>query len=230
MPVPRPRLRRAAAAALLAVLVAAPTVPARADPGGTRDGGEVGRARAEAARIQQRIDQLHTEVEVLAEAHAATTERLDAVIRASVAHQRELADGELALEAARAGFEDQVRSLYVRGPMAPFELLLVVRDGHELAVARRAVDRSLDAGTQAIAQVRQRTGRVAALVGELQSTQAEVLGVRRRLAAQHAGIERRLALQRGLLAGAEHRVRRLVRVEPVRARGYVGATRPAARG
>ena len=236
MPVPHSRLCRAAVAVLLAGLLVAPA--ARATPGPSPEVGRidrtpagatpiqrrvdrtpvgatpiqrrVDRARAEATRIQRRIDRLHTEVEILAEAHAANAERLDAVIRASVAHQRELAEGELELEAARASFDDQVRSLYINGPMAPFELLLVVQDGHELAVARRAVDRSLDAGRHAVAQVRQRTDRVTALVAELQSTQAEVLAVRRRLAAQRSGIERRLALQRELLAGAERHVRRLV--------------------
>ena len=208
MPVPRSRWRRAAVAVLLTGLLAAPA--AWAAPGAGSDAGQIDRARAEAARIQRRIDRLHTEVEVLAEAHAANTERLDAVIRASVAHQRELAEGELALEAAHAHFDDQVRSLYVNGPMAPLELLLVVQDGHDLAVARRAMDRFLDDGRQAVTQVGERTDRVAELVAELQFAQAEVLVVRRRLDAQRDAIERRLALQRELLAGAERQVQRLV--------------------
>jgi len=211
VPVPRFGLRRAAVAALSAALLATSAAPAApASPGRAEGATAIGEARAEAARIQQRIDRLHTEVAILAEAHAGNAERLDAVIRASVAHQRELAEGELALDAARASFDDQVRSLYISGPMAPLELLLVVQDGHGLAVARRAVGHSLDAGRNAVTRVRQGTERVTALVAELQSTQAEVLAMRRRLATQRAAIERRLALQRELLASAEGKVRRLV--------------------
>jgi peptidoglycan DL-endopeptidase CwlO len=208
--VPRPRScqRLATLAALLAALLAAPA--ARAAPGGAREAGAVDRARAEAGRIQGQIDRLHTEVEILAEAYDASTERLDAVIRSSVAHQRELADGELALETAQASFDDEVRSLYIDGPLAPLELLLAAQDGHELAVATRAVDHSLDAGSRAVTAVQAATGRVGTVVAELQATQAEVLAVRGRLAAQRAGIERRLALERRLLVGAQGRVRLLL--------------------
>jgi cell wall-associated NlpC family hydrolase len=200
--------RRTTVAVLLAALLAAPA--ARAAPGQAPAGGAIDRARAEAGRIQRQIDRLHTEVEILAEAYDANAERLDAVIRASVAHQQELADGELALETARASLDRQVRSLYIEGPLAPLELLLAAQDGHELAVARRAMDRSLDADSQAVATVQAATGRVGTVVAELQANQAEVLAARGQLAAQRAGIERRLALERGLLAGAERRVRLLV--------------------
>ncbi|HYT25488.1 MAG TPA: C40 family peptidase [Actinomycetota bacterium] len=210
---PLPRSPRPAAAALLAGLLAAALLaaaPAGAAPRPVPGDGAIDRARAEAARVQRSIDRLDVEVELLAEAYDANAERLDAVIRASLVHQRELADGEQALEAARAGFDDQVRSLYIEGPAASLELLLVAQDGHELAVARRAVDHSLDARRQAVAGVRAAADRLGARVAELQAAQAEVIGIRGRLADQRAGIERRLGLQRRLLADAERHVRLLV--------------------
>jgi peptidoglycan DL-endopeptidase CwlO len=203
VPRPRPRLAAALLAAMLVGLLAVPA-PAAADPGA------VERARAEAARVRGEVDRLQLRAEVMAEAYAATEERLQAALRGALAHQRALDDQELAVETAQVGLDEQVRGIYEVGPLVSAELLLLADDPHELALAVHVAGASLTTGVHAVDQATAAQAHDQALVAELRARQAEVLALRQRQGDQRAAIEQALAQQRALLGGAERHVRELV--------------------
>ena len=207
--------RPAVAALALAALTAGPAPPALAAP--ERSGPEaLAAARAEAARLQREVDKLDVKVETLAEAHSAAQARLDGLIQAAHRHQAELERSELALRATRDEYAGDVRDLYARGPLAPLELLLAAGDIHELAVAARAAGGVLDRDVRALASVGLAAGTVRAKVTELDTTQAEALALRERLAGQEAEIGRLLADRTAMLASARAEVRAQVRAEQAR--------------
>jgi septal ring factor EnvC (AmiA/AmiB activator) len=201
--------------ALLAVVAVAAPRPALAAPG---EGGPaaLAAARAEAARLQREVDRLDVRVETLAEAHAAAQARLDALIQAAHRNQDDLERSELALQATRAAYADDVRDLYARGPLAPLELLLAAGDLHELAVAGGVARGVLDRDLRALSSVGLATGTVRARVTELEATQSETLALRERLAAQETAIGRLLADRRAMLATARAEVRAQLRAEQAR--------------
>jgi cell wall-associated NlpC family hydrolase len=216
-PGPRGLAGRVASAlvALLAVVAVAAPRPALGAPG---EGGpaSLAAARAEAARLQREVDRLDVRVETLAEAHAAAQARLDGLIQAAHRNQDDLERSELALEATRATYADDVRDLYVLGPLAPLELLLAAGDLHELAVAGGVARGVLDRDVRALSSVGLATGTVRARVTELEATQSETLALRERLAAQEAAIGRLLAARRTMLATARAEVRAQLRAEQAR--------------
>jgi cell wall-associated NlpC family hydrolase len=218
---PLPRLAVAALAALLTALLAVPAPVAAAEPG-------VDRARAEAARIRAEVERLRVRVEVQAEAYAATEDRLQAALRAALAHQRALDEQELAVEAAQARLDEQVRGIYEVGPLVSAELLLIADDPHELAIAVRVATGSLGAEVHAVDEAAVTAARGRALVDELRARQAEVLALRQRQGGQRAAIEQALAQQRELLDSAERHVRELLAAARAREEAARRATLAAA--
>ena len=219
-------------AALLVALVASGPAPAAlAQDGGS---GELAAARAEAARLEQEVARLDTEVEVLAEANAAAQARLDQVIQAAYRQRAALERSELALAATRETFAGDVRDLYARGPLAPLALLLGARDTHELALAGGVAGRVLERDREALALTGLAAGTVRTRVAELEATQAEAVALRQRLAGQVAAIGERLDRRRAVLATARAEVRALVQAESARReavrRALVAAAALRARG
>jgi cell wall-associated NlpC family hydrolase len=208
-------VRPAVAALALAALTAVPAPPALAAPEPSGPAA-LAAARAEAARLQREVDKLDVKVETLAEAHSAAQARLDGLIQAAHRHQDELERSELALQATRAEYVGDVRDLYARGPLAPLELLLAAGDIHELAVAAGVAGGVLDRDVRALASVGLAAGTVRAKVTELDTTQAEALALRERLAGQEAEIGRLLADRTAMLATARAEVRAQVRAEQAR--------------
>ena len=209
-PAARPRAARLAVA--LAVALAAPAGVALAAPGGTAAGGgaTIHQAQAEADRIQRRVDQLDAQVESLAEAYDANVERLDGVIGASVRQQAELERSQQALADARANLTDQVRSIYMHGPLAPVELLLDARDPHDFELARRVSGNLLLADRVTVARLEAASDRADRVVGELHASQADTLALRARILDQAQAIQAKLAEQRAILAAARANVRDLL--------------------
>jgi cell wall-associated NlpC family hydrolase len=188
----------------------APAAPAQ------EAGGALTAARAEAARLEREVARLDTEVEVLAEAHAAAQARLDRVIQAAHRQKAALERSELALQATRETFAGDVRDLYARGPLAPLGLLLEARDAHQLALAGGVAGRVLERDRRALAETGLAAGTVRTRVTRLEATQAEAVGLRQRLANQAAAIGERLDRRRAVLATARAEVRALVRAERAR--------------
>jgi peptidoglycan DL-endopeptidase CwlO len=197
-------------------LPAGPAAPAPAAAVALPGGGAVAVARAEAARLQRQVARLDTEVEVLAEAHAAAQARLDRVIQAAHRQQAALERSELALQASREAFAGDVRDLYARGPLAPLGLLLAARDAHQLAVAGGVAGRVLERDRRALAATGLAAGTVRTRVAELATTQAEAVRLRQGLADQVTAIVERLDRRRAMLATARAEVRALVRAEQAR--------------
>jgi cell wall-associated NlpC family hydrolase len=196
-----------AVVALVAMLLPRPALGAPED---------LAAARAEAARLQREVDRLDDRVETLAEAHAEVQARLDGLIQAAHRNQDDLERSEAALQATQAVYADDVRDLYVRGPLGPLELLLAAGDFHELAVAGGVARGLLDRDQQALSSVGLATGTVRARVDELEATQSQTLALRARLAGQEAAIGRLLAARKQLLASARAEVRAQVRAEQAR--------------
>jgi peptidoglycan DL-endopeptidase CwlO len=218
---PLPRLAVAALAALLGALLTLPAPVASAEPA-------VDRARAEADRIRREVDRLRVRVEVMAEAYAATEDRLQGALRGALAHQQALDDQELALEAAQARLGEQVRGIYEVGPLVSAELLLIADDPHELAIAVRVASGTLSAGGEAVDEAAVAAARDRALLDELRARQAEVLALRQRQDEQRAAIEQALAEQRELLDSAERHVRELLAAARAREEAARRATVAAA--
>jgi peptidoglycan DL-endopeptidase CwlO len=211
----RQRRRPVALALGLAAVAACLAVPARALPGQPGPTTLAG-ARAEAARLQQEVAGLDLRVEDLAEAHAATQARLEALIQAAHRHQAALERSELALQATRDEYAGDVRGLYARGPLAPLELVLAAGDIHELAVAMGVAGGVLYQDLEALSNVGLATGTVRAKVAELGATQAETLALRERQASHEEDIAQLLATRKAMLATARAEVRAQLRAEQAR--------------
>ncbi|HYY82027.1 MAG TPA: hypothetical protein VFD04_23010, partial [Actinomycetes bacterium] len=139
---PGGRVGRVALALAGVAVLAWPAGPGAAAP--ARRPSALADARAEAARLEREVARLDTQVELLAEDYDAAQARLDAVIQAAQRQRTELEGADAELAAAHAEFAADIRDLYAQGPLAPLELLLRARDGHDLAVARGVAAELLD--------------------------------------------------------------------------------------
>jgi hypothetical protein len=201
MPIALPA-RAALAAALVAALAAAPA--AHAAPAGLAD------ARRRAAALTLRVTELAAAAERLARAVDGQRGTLDGLIQARGAHERALAVSEARLAEARAALVDDVRTLYMRGPLAPLDGLLAARDPIDLELARRVAAGILGRDASRVAAVEVAGRALQRERGELDASQAAALEAGRSLARQRAAIAERLAAEQALPAGARADVRRLV--------------------
>ena len=218
-------MRRPSTPFLLAVAVAAVLAgpPARADavPAGPRarvvlagpPGAAAAAARAKAAELRRRVREVAERAERLAAAADATQAGADRLIAAAALRQRELDAAERALAVARDHYGQQVRALYMQGPLAPFAPLLYATDPVGLALVRRATAETLRGGQLDLLTVELATGRVELALAELRRSQADLRVQQNRLDARRAELAAELAAGQALLDAADAAVRRAVAEE-----------------
>jgi len=182
-------------------------------PAGPAGSAEAAAAKARAAELRWRVREVVERAERLAAAADSAQARADLLIAAAAVRQRELDEAERALAGARDRYGQQVRQLYMQGPLAPFEPLLYTTGPAGLEMARRATAATLRGGRRDLLAVEVATGRVELALAELRRSQADLRVEHGRLAARRAGLVAALAAGQALLDTADAAVRRAVAEE-----------------
>jgi hypothetical protein len=170
-------------------------------------------AKAEAAELRRRVREVAERAERLAAAADAAQARADLLTATAAVRQGELDEAERVLGDARDRYDQQVRHLYMQGPLAPFEPLLYVADPAGLEMARRAMAETLRGGQRDLLVVEVATGRVELALAELRRSQADLRVEQGRLAARRAELAAELATGQALLDAADAAVRQAVAAE-----------------
>jgi uncharacterized protein YlxW (UPF0749 family) len=173
-------------------------------------------AQARAAELRRRVDELAGKAEHLAAAADVEQARIDALAAGATLRERRLDDAEQALDLAGVSYREQVRDVYVRGPLAPFEALLAAGDPSALALATRVAAASVEQRRRALDDAAAARDRVGRALEEVRGGQAGLRAAANRLAARRAALAAELAAEQALLAQADAAVRRELEAERAR--------------
>jgi peptidoglycan hydrolase CwlO-like protein len=173
-------------------------------------------AQARAAELRRRVDELATKAEHLAGAADVEQARIDALAAGATLRERRLDEAEQALAQAGVGYREQVRDVYVRGPLAPFEALLAAGDPSALALATRVAAAAVEQRRGALDAAEAARDRVERALAEVRGGQAGLRAAADRLAARRAALAAELVAEQALLARADAEVRRELEAERAR--------------
>jgi hypothetical protein len=173
-------------------------------------------AQARAAELRRRVDELATAAEHLAGAADVEQARIDALAAGATMRERRLDEAEQALVQAGVGYREQVRDVYVRGPLAPFEALLAAGDPSALALATRVAAAAVAQRRGALDAAEAARDRVERTLAEVRGGQAGLRAAADRLAARRAALAAELVAEQALLARADAAVRRELEAERAR--------------
>jgi peptidoglycan hydrolase CwlO-like protein len=171
---------------------------------------------AAAAALRRQVEELTAKAERLAAAADAEQARLDALAAGATVRQRQLDEAEQALAQADAGYREQVRDLYVRGPLAPFEALLAAGDPAALTLASRVAAAAVDERRAALDDAQANRDLLERALTEVRDGQAELRASAGRLAARRAALAADLGAVQALLAQADAELRRALEAERAR--------------
>jgi hypothetical protein len=173
-------------------------------------------AQARAAELRRRVDELATKAEHLAGAADVEQARIDALAAGATMRERRLDEAEQTLAQAGVGYREQVRDVYVRGPLAPFEALLAAGDPSALALATGVAAAAVAQRRGALDAAEAARDRVERTLAEVRGGQAGLRAAADRLAARRAALAAELVAEQALLARADAAVRRELEAERAR--------------
>lgn len=174
---------------------------------------KIARLRAEAAKVQHKIDRMNDQVETLVEQFNANQEALQETKDRQRRTARRLAAARKQLAGSEQVMGERIRAIYIDGPVTRLGQLLEVQTVSDAVTMAHYQQSVTDADVESIANVEQSKRELTSISDTLASQQRQQEDIQAMLSSQRRDIEHRLAQQRDYLDRLSGEVKQAVQAE-----------------
>ncbi len=174
---------------------------------------KIARLRAEAAKVQHKIDRMNAQVETVVEQFNANQEALQETKDRQRRTARRLEAARKQLAGSEQVMGERIRAIYIDGPVTRLGQLLEVRTVSDAVTMAHYQQSVTDADVESIANVEQSKRKLTSISDTLASQQRQQEDIQAMLSSQRRDIEHRLAQQRDYLDRLSGEVKQAVQAE-----------------
>lgn len=185
--------------------------------------------RAEAARIQEQVEKLDTDLEVAAEAYNEAKGAYDTITAAVEENEARAAALAAQQQSLQSNLAIRVASMYRQGPLAQLEVLLTATSFEEFATTWDILRSLNDQDAAQVSELKSTTAELERLHAELATQQAEAKAQSDVMASRKAEVENQLAERTRVLNSVNADIAQIIKEQEEAERRRAAAEAAAAR-